>query len=129
MLAVSSFDSCVELLKRTRSFLGKKLSAFEFMDAQAMSIHQKAFKSQMPFEQMEQPYYLLVELLGDETEVYTYVEEVGDLIEDGVVPRDEKQFDSLWFLRKGVASAAQELGHVFKTNTAVTSIDDYYGVV
>ena len=51
------------------------------------------------------------------------------MISDGVVPHDERQFQSLWFLRKGVASAAAELGHVFKSNSAVRAVEDYYDVV
>lgn len=58
-----------------------------------------------------------------------FLETISDLIEDGVMAHDEKQAQQLWFLRKGVASAAMELGHVFKTNTAVSDIHAYYDVV
>ena len=42
---------------------------------------------------MDQPFYLLIEVLGeDEDRLHAFLESVEHLIEDGVVPQDEKQF-------------------------------------
>ena len=50
----------------------------------------------MPFTEMTSPYYILVEIFeqddgrSGEDRLFSFLEKVGDLIEDGVVPHDEK---------------------------------------
>ena len=73
----------------------------------------KAFpeNAQYPFDK-EYPYALVIECEAyDEDDraderMMAFLEKAGDLIEDGVVAQDRKQFDNLWFLRKGIITAA-----------------------
>jgi len=72
---------------------------------------------------MNQPFYLLIEVLGEnEDRLHAFLESAEDLIQDGVVPQDEKQFNQLWFFRKGVASAAAEIGHVSYLKTCKNTL-------
>ena len=78
-----------------------------------MTIVAKAFpdKAQYPFDK-EYPHTVIVECEAyDEDDraderMMAFLEKAGDLIEDGVVAQDRKQFDNLWFLRKGIITAA-----------------------
>lgn len=58
-----------------------------------------------------------------------FLERVGDLLEDGVIAQDEKQFKQLWRIRKGIITAAYELGHIYKANVAVPNVNEYYEVM
>ena len=51
---------------------------------------------------------------------------MGDSILDGVVAQDEKQFDQLWFIRKGIITACSDIGWLYKANVAMQAITDYY---
>ena len=62
-----------------------------------MNMMDRAFGVQMPFQDMTSPYYVLIEIfereddsVDGEERLYEFLDKVGDLIEDGVVPHDEK---------------------------------------
>ena len=93
LVSVNSFTNCVHILKLARKTFRGSLSAFEFMDRECMAIMDKAFGVQMPFTEMKENFYLLVEVLDREdddsctdTKLLSFLESCGDLIEDGVVP-------------------------------------------
>lgn len=58
-----------------------------------------------------------VEAYGPEDDVdsrlFSFLEKIGDKMEDGVVAQDSKQFDQLWFLRKGIITSGTQMGSIY----------------
>ena len=74
-----------------------------------------------------------VEAYGPEDDVdgrlFSFLEKIGDKMEDGVVAQDSKQFDQLWFLRKGIITSGTQMGTIYQGNLAVPDLANYYDVI
>lgn len=107
------------------------------MDCSSMQNMVRAFpdKAQNPFKR-DYNFYLHIEVEAfDEANddasqrLLDFFERIGDSLRDGVVASDQKQFDQLWFLRKGIITSATQVGHLYHVNLAVPNIREYYSVV
>ena len=99
MLACSSMEKVLSILKTSKLSLGRSLSAFEFMDQATCDIVKQQFpdKAKFPFSKSH-PFQLLVEVTMDgstdaDERMYSLLETLEEDILDGVVAQDQTQFD------------------------------------
>ena len=138
MVAVNDFQDCVEILKEAKRHFRDSLSAFEFFDKHSMQAMTSSFPEQVqyPFGGDTMHRFFLnieVEAYGPEDDVdgrlFSFLEKIGDRMEDGVVAQDSKQFDQLWFLRKGIITSGTQMGTIYQGNLAVPDLANYYDVI
>mmetsp|Transcript_3421 Transcript_3421/g.5272 ORF Transcript_3421/g.5272 Transcript_3421/m.5272 type:complete len:481 (+) Transcript_3421:1-1443(+) len=134
-LGLDSYEKVITLLGRSKKQLGEILSAFEFMDN---SLHELVLKNVPNTRSMlgqTYPFYVVVETSGssevhDSEKFERFLESVmeEDLINDGIVSQDQKQFDEIWQLRDSAALAYKDEGYVFNYDFSL-SVKEMYNFV
>ncbi|KAJ8908469.1 hypothetical protein NDN08_005178 [Rhodosorus marinus] len=117
LLGLESFEDVTKLLVEAKTSLGEVLSAFEFMDLEAVELGLKHLHGvRDPFESRYKC-YVLIETVGsnpthDGEKLEGFLEksfEAGTLV-DGVIAQDNTQMDSFWALREGLPEALLKEG-------------------
>ncbi|KAJ7944212.1 D-2-hydroxyglutarate dehydrogenase, mitochondrial-like [Quillaja saponaria] len=135
-LACKDYDSCQRLLQDAKRKLGEILSAFEFLDSQAMDLvlhHLEGVRNPLPPSRHN--FYLLIETTGsDESndkqklEAFLLRSLENGLISDGVLAQDINQASSFWRIREGIPEALLKAGAVYKYDLSIP-VEKMYNLV
>lgn len=136
LLGVDSFDKVTELLVRCKDEVGEILSAFEFMDRNAVQLATNLLSHvRDPFTDTF-PFYVLIETSGsnqhhDMEKLEKFLEHCysQDFIGDAVVAQDQSQMNQLWTLRESMPEAVNRSGkYIFKYDLSIP-LEHFYSLV
>ncbi|EME32353.1 D-lactate dehydrogenase (cytochrome) [Galdieria sulphuraria] len=136
LLGVESFDKVTELLVRCKDEVGEILSAFEFMDRNAVQLATKLLSHvRDPFSSTF-PFYVLIETSGsnenhDMEKLEKFLESCysADWISDAVLAQDQSQMNQLWTLRESMPEAVNRSGkYIFKYDLSIP-LEHFYDLV
>ncbi|XP_030523707.1 D-2-hydroxyglutarate dehydrogenase, mitochondrial isoform X2 [Rhodamnia argentea] len=135
-LACTDYLSCQKLFLEARRKLGEVLSAFEFLDEQAMDLalnHLEGVRNPLPTALHK--FYVLIETTGsdeqsdkEKLEAFLVHSLEGGLISDGVVAQDIQQASSVWNIREGLPEALMKAGAVYKYDLSIP-VEKIYDIV
>ncbi|XP_031260778.1 D-2-hydroxyglutarate dehydrogenase, mitochondrial isoform X1 [Pistacia vera] len=135
-LACKDYFSCQKLLLEAKSKLGEILSAFEFLDNQAMDLvlnHLEGARN--PLHSSMHNFYVLIETTGsnesydrEKIEAFLLRSMEDGLISDGVLAQDINQASSFWRIREGVPEALMKAGAVYKYDLSLP-VEKMYDLV
>ncbi|GLU19836.1 hypothetical protein SLE2022_360610 [Rubroshorea leprosula] len=135
-LACKDYFCCQKLLQEAKWKLGEILSAFEFLDIEAMDLvlnHLEGARNPLPASMHK--FYVLIETTGsdessdrEKLEAFLLSSMEGGLISDGVVAQDINQTSSFWRIREGVAEALMKAGSVYKYDLSIP-VEKMYNLV
>ncbi|WAR14417.1 D2HDH-like protein, partial [Mya arenaria] len=115
-LGVDSFDRVLEVFKESKHQLAEILSAFEFLDSEALAVCTDNLKLNSPLS--SHPFYVLIETSGsnsahDEEKLNTFLESMMDAgkVLDGTV--------YIWGLRERVAEGLMHDGYCYKYDVSL----------
>ncbi|EPS68480.1 hypothetical protein M569_06288, partial [Genlisea aurea] len=121
-LACEDYTSCLKLLSEAKRKLGEIVSAFEFLDINAMDLVLKHLDGvRDPLPSSKHNFYVLLETIGsteshdrEKLEAFlVHLIEIG-LVSDGVLAQDINQASSFWKIREGITEALMKAGAVYK---------------
>ena len=123
IVGLNSCEDVFKLMQKTKSSIGDILYSFEMMDRVCMeNVLECSVGAQYPFSEKYACYVLIetgsTSASGTDGEdpdlerLYSLFEEAGDLIADGTVAQDLKQFQQIWYLRENAAPAGINYGYV-----------------
>ncbi|XP_015576266.1 D-2-hydroxyglutarate dehydrogenase, mitochondrial [Ricinus communis] len=134
-LACKDYLSCQKLLLEAKRKLGEILSAFEFLDSEAMGLvlnHLEGVRN--PFPPMHN-FYVLIETTGsdesydkEKLEAFLLHSMESGLISDGVLAQDINQASSFWRIREGIPEALMRAGPVYKYDLSLP-VEHMYNLV
>ncbi|GLT39189.1 hypothetical protein SLA2020_133950 [Shorea laevis] len=135
-IACKDYFCCQKLLQEAKRKLGEILSAFEFLDIEAMDLvlnHLEGARNPLPASMHN--FYVLIETTGsdessdrEKLEAFLLSSMEGGLISDGVVAQDINQTSSFWHIREGVAEALMKAGAVYKYDLSIP-VEKMYNLV
>ncbi|KAK2990442.1 hypothetical protein RJ640_011190 [Escallonia rubra] len=135
-LACKDYSSCQKLLLAAKRKLGEILSAFEFLDTQALDLVLKHLEgARNPLPTSMHNFYILMETTGsnesyekEKLEAFLLHSMEGGLISDGVLAQDINQASSFWHIREGVPEALMKAGAVYKYDLSLP-VEKMYDLV
>jgi len=137
LLGLDTFDDVRQLLILAKSSLGEILSAFEFMDLEAVELGLQHLHGVRDPLESRHKFYVLLETCGsneahDQEKLETFLSgafEQGTIV-DGVIAQDQTQMDSFWTLREGLPEALLKEGKAttFKYDVSLP-LKDFYSLV
>ncbi|KAI3451006.1 hypothetical protein Pfo_007671 [Paulownia fortunei] len=121
-LACEDYTSCQKLLSEAKRKLGEVLSAFEFLDINAMDLVLKHLDGlRHPLPSSEHNFYILIETTGsteshdkEKLEAFLLQSMESGLLKDGALAQDVNQASSFWRIREGIPEALMKAGAVYK---------------
>ncbi|XP_057766180.1 D-2-hydroxyglutarate dehydrogenase, mitochondrial isoform X2 [Salvia miltiorrhiza] len=121
-LACEDYLSCQKILLEAKRKLGEILSAFEFLDINAMDLVLKHIDGlRDPLPSSKHNFYVLIETTGsmeshdkEKLEAFLVQAIESELLTDGVVAQDINQASSFWRIREGVPEALLKEGATYK---------------
>lgn len=129
-----SFEAVLELLSSARASLNEILSAFEFIDAEAMSSVTAHLRISNPISSSSS-FYVLLETSGsnaahDEAKLQMFIDTVtsSGLVTDGTIATVPSKIKALWRLREEITAGLLDDGFCYKYDISLP-LDDYYKVV
>ncbi|XP_024970446.1 D-2-hydroxyglutarate dehydrogenase, mitochondrial isoform X3 [Cynara cardunculus var. scolymus] len=135
-LACQDYISCQKLLFQAKRRLGEILSAFEFLDAQAMNLvlqHLDGVRNPLPSAIYN--FYVLIETTGsnessdkEKLEAFLLHAMENGLVSDGALAQDMNQASSFWHIREGVPEALMKAGAVYKYDLSLP-VEKMYDLV
>ncbi|XP_076887809.1 D-2-hydroxyglutarate dehydrogenase, mitochondrial-like isoform X1 [Bidens hawaiensis] len=135
-LACEDYISCQKLLFQAKRRLGEILSAFEFLDAQAMNLvlhHLDGVRNPLPSSIYN--FYVLIETTGsnelndkEKLKAFLFHAMESGLVSDGALAQDFSQASSFWHIREGISEALMKAGAVYKYDLAIP-VDKMYDLV
>ena len=137
LVAATSFDNIVELLKTMDAKLGGTLSAFEVLWNNFYRLVTTPPAAQKPPLSQEYPYYALIEAMGgdpanDHERIEQAFSEAYDagLIADAVIANNEAQRRELWAIRDDVEQVNQyEPMFIFDVSLRISKMESYVAEV
>lgn len=140
MLKVENFDAVRKLLGRARRELGEILSAYEFLDAEALGLAVEHLSHVTnPFSEIPQPssFVLLIETAGsnaihDREKLDKFLESAmeDEIVTDGVIAESDTQAAGLWELRESLPEAVLKAGKKGALKYDVSlPLDSFYKLV
>jgi D-2-hydroxyglutarate dehydrogenase len=141
VLKLGSFDDVRRLLRLTKQSLGEILSAYEFMDAESVTMatnNLSHVSNPLDVENDDKSCYVLIESAGSDVEhdrakLNNFLEKAfeGGLATDGVIAESKTQADALWELRESLPEAVAKAGHSGGTLKYDISLplSDFYDIV
>ncbi|KAK6150607.1 hypothetical protein DH2020_015539 [Rehmannia glutinosa] len=116
------YTSCQKLLSEAKRKLGEILSAFEFLDINAMDLVLKHLDGlRDPLPSAKHNFYILIETTGsmeshdkEKLESFLLQSMENGLLNDGVLAQDVNQASSFWRIREGIPEALMKAGAVYK---------------
>ncbi|KAK6924488.1 FAD-linked oxidase, C-terminal [Dillenia turbinata] len=135
-LACQDFYGCQKLLLEAKTKLGEILSAFEFLDYEAMDLVLKNLEGvRNPLPPSIHNFYVLIETTGsdeslDREKLEAFLLRLMEhgLISDGVLAQDINQASSFWRIREGVPEALMKAGAVYKYDLSLP-VEKMYDLV
>ncbi|XP_017649254.1 D-2-hydroxyglutarate dehydrogenase, mitochondrial [Gossypium arboreum] len=135
-LACNDYSSCQKLLMEAKRKLGEILSAFEFLDTEAMNLVLHQFDGvRNPLPASMHNFYILIETTGsdesynrEKLEAFLLSSMEDGLISDGVLAQDINQASSFWRIREGVPEALMKAGAVYKYDLSLP-VEKMYDLV
>ncbi|KAK3032279.1 hypothetical protein RJ639_036236 [Escallonia herrerae] len=135
-LACKDYSSCQKLLLAAKRKLGEILSAFEFLDTQALDLVLKHLEgARNPLPTSMHNFYILMETTGsnesydkEKLEAFLLHSMEGGLISDGVLAQDINQASSFWHIREGLPEALMKAGAVYKYDLSLP-VEKMYDLV
>ncbi|KAG8662762.1 D-2-hydroxyglutarate dehydrogenase, mitochondrial isoform X2 [Manihot esculenta] len=135
-LACKDYLSCQRLLLEAKRKLGEILSAFEFLDSEAMDLvlnHLEGIRNPLPPSMHN--FYVLIETTGsdeaydkEKLEAFLLRSMESGLISDGVLAQDINQASSFWRIREGIPEALMRAGPVYKYDLSLP-VENMYNLV
>ncbi|XP_050228813.1 D-2-hydroxyglutarate dehydrogenase, mitochondrial [Mercurialis annua] len=135
-LACQDYLSCQKLLLEAKRKLGEILSAFEFLDSEAMDLvltHLEGVRNPLP--PSVHNFYILIETTGsdesydkEKLEAFLLSSMESGLISDGVIAQDINQASSFWHIREGIPEALMRAGPVYKYDLSLP-VEQMYNLV
>ncbi|GJU47932.1 D-2-hydroxyglutarate dehydrogenase, mitochondrial isoform X1 [Tanacetum coccineum] len=135
-LACENYASCQKLLFQAKRRLGEILSAFEFLDAQAMNLvlqHLDSVRNPLPSSIYN--FYVLIETTGsnessdkEKLEAFLLHAMETGLVSDGAIAQDSSHASSFWHIREGIPEALQKAGAVYKYDLSIP-VEKMYDLV
>ncbi|KAL8211158.1 hypothetical protein R6Q57_005595 [Mikania cordata] len=135
-LACQDYISCQKLLFQAKRRLGEILSAFEFLDAQAMNLvldHLDSVRNPLPSSIYS--FYVLIETTGsnesndkEKLEAFLLHAMESGLVSDGALAQDFSQALSFWHIREGIPEALMKAGAVYKYDLSLP-VEKMYDLV
>ncbi|KAJ4822994.1 D-2-hydroxyglutarate dehydrogenase, mitochondrial [Turnera subulata] len=135
-LACEDYLSCQKLLSEAKTKLGEILSAFEFLDGQAMNLvlnHVEGVRNPLPSSMHN--FYVLIETTGsdessdkEKLEAFLIRSMESSLISDGVLAQDINQASSFWRIRESAPEALARAGAVYKYDLSLP-VEKMYNLV
>ncbi|XP_052819696.1 D-2-hydroxyglutarate dehydrogenase, mitochondrial-like [Mya arenaria] len=123
-LGVDSFDRVLEVFKESKHQLAEILSAFEFLDSEALAVCTDNLKLNSPLS--SHPFYVLIETSGsnsahDEEKLNTFLESMMDAgkVLDGTVVAEPTKIQYIWGLRERVAEGLMHDGYCYKYDVSL----------
>ncbi|KAG6394579.1 hypothetical protein SASPL_145168 [Salvia splendens] len=121
-LACEDYLSCQKILVEAKTKLGEILSAFEFLDINAMDLVLTQLDGlRDPLPSSKHNFYVLIETTGsmeshDKEKLEAFLAQAieSGLLTDGVVAQDINQASSFWRIREGVPEALLKAGATYK---------------
>ncbi|XP_051152145.1 D-2-hydroxyglutarate dehydrogenase, mitochondrial isoform X2 [Andrographis paniculata] len=126
-LACEDYTSCQKLLFEARRKLGEILSAFEFLDINAMDLVLKHLDGlRNPLPSSKHNFYVLIETTGsiqshdnEKLEAFLVQSVESGLVTDGVLAQDINQASAFWQIREGLPEALMKAGAVYKYDLSI----------
>eukprot|EP01063_Lacrimia_lanifica_P006194 TRINITY_DN13730_c0_g1_i1.p3 TRINITY_DN13730_c0_g1~~TRINITY_DN13730_c0_g1_i1.p3 ORF type:complete len:514 (+),score=192.21 TRINITY_DN13730_c0_g1_i1:1938-3479(+) len=138
LAGVPSYAACVDAFQAARGALGEVLSAFEFMDTEAMRVVREnlglAFPSFLDGAGAP-PFAVLIETSGsneahDEEKLLAFAEANAGLFGDRVgLATSVAQMREFWQYRERIAEAMLKDGYVFKYDVSLPDLAQLYELV
>ncbi|WCJ43516.1 D-2-hydroxyglutarate dehydrogenase mitochondrial [Euphorbia peplus] len=135
-LACNDYLSCQKLLFEAKRKLGEILSAFEFLDSEAMELvlnHLEGVRNPLP--PSVHNFYVLIETTGsdesydkEKLESFLLRAMESSLVADGVLAQDINQASSFWRIREGIPEALMRAGPVYKYDLSIP-VEHMYDLV
>lgn len=122
-VAFPTLADAVRLLAHARAGFGASLTGFELLSRECLELLKAQFpESQLPFAELADPWYALLELSSnqDETQTRVQVESVlgtafeAQLISDAVIAQSLAQSEAMWQLRENMSEAQGRAGRNMK---------------
>jgi FAD/FMN-containing dehydrogenase len=132
-LSLPSFDACLKTLALARKHLGEILSAFEFLDKEALDLTLHYVHGiQAPLPDAGEPFYVLVETSGsnaehDNAKLEAFLSDALEqsFVVSGTVARDLSQAAALWKVRENITEGLRQRGATFKYDVSIPLSDMY----
>ena len=134
-ISVNSFEDVLKILLHARVDLNEILSAIEFIDNNAISYPINHLHASYPLSERNS-FYMVIETQGsnsdhDQEKLNSFIEKLFELelINDGTIAEDTKQFDMLWKLREGVGPSINEANKACYKYDISLPLDQMYNIV
>lgn len=123
------FHSILGMHRKAREILGKNLSAIEYLDWYTYYICNSVQKNlRFPYDPKSCPkdtFFLLVETSGAseeelEAQILGFCEQVEDLAEDVLLPKNMSDERNFWEIRERVAESCNKMGHILKYDFSIS---------
>ncbi|XP_074651522.1 D-2-hydroxyglutarate dehydrogenase, mitochondrial-like [Tubulanus polymorphus] len=123
-LGVAEFEIVLQILRRAKTQLADILSAFEFLDMQALSLVQNQLNLRNPISRNR--FYVLLEVSGsnanhNEEKLTAFLEELlsAEIVSDGTIAADESKMKNIWSVRERLAEAQRHAGYSYKYDVSL----------
>lgn len=133
-LSLSSFDACLKTLWLARKHLGEILSAFEFLDKEALDLTLKyvpGIQAPLPDAQ-DHDFYVLIETSGsnaehDNEKLENFLSDALEqsVVVSGTIAQDLSQAAALWKVRENITEGLRLRGATFKYDISIPLSDMY----
>jgi D-2-hydroxyglutarate dehydrogenase len=133
-----TFANVIEIFKIAKIELNEIMSAFEFMDKEAMKNLNKNIGLANPFESSiskDCVFYCLVETHGaceehDKNKIENFFSKLisSNLCSDAIIAQNKSQFNSIWSLRERLPESLTKDGYNYKYDISLP-LDRYYDLV
>jgi len=122
LLALPSFENCLNLLKHAKKDLGEILSAFEFYDNFSLNLLNKHFPQlKDPLSDDPSEFYVIIETTGskeehDKDKLQNFLEKImtHGICSGGTLANNKSEMSGIWSLRESITSACGKHGKVYK---------------
>ncbi|XP_063410334.1 D-2-hydroxyglutarate dehydrogenase, mitochondrial-like [Mytilus trossulus] len=133
-LGCDSFERVLDIFKESKMKLGEILSAFEFLDADAIAVARDNLKLSIPIDDTF-PFYVLIESSGsdgthDEEKMNGFLEDMMNrgYVIDGTVASEPAKIQYIWSVRERIAEGLMHDGYCYKYDVSIP-LSHYYGLV
>eukprot|EP01147_Barroeca_monosierra_P004206 gene4206-6552_t len=124
-LSCNTYENVQETFHSAKRDLGEILSAFEFLDDEAMVCTSSNLELANPLDDPS-PFYVLIETHGsvqehDMAKLEAFLERVmeANTVVNGIVAQDTTQATALWGVRERITEALQKDGAVYKYDVSL----------
>jgi len=133
LVSAKSFDHIARLLRHMDGALGGQLSAFELVDNNFYQVNTSHGRHSAPLPP-DRPFYAIIEALGADQQRDTEIFEdalgravTGELIDDAVIARSERERMSIWEIREDLQHIVRDYHpfYAFDVSLPVGDMEEY----